>query len=918
MEAPEVSKLRLFLSDSPDVDRLFPKIKFLEYENIYHGILLVNGIQNLRYPKRFDNNQWHFGKRQDLLAQSRYFMWKPAINPSQLRSSAKAPIIPHNFNRYGIASPAAMAPVLQNYMFTMPTKVNYPKAWQLHHITIINAIMPKPYLPTPPTYAHPTTTFRNYRTNNKFLHQQYLNNFARQNLESFNNINTQHKLQQQHQMVYPLNTYSLNMNKPTIDYANILKYTAYNNNRNESNDINIKAVGVTPCDRKNKDDSNNSGSDIMYYYCNNRITNYKNPTQYQIVSTQTTTPPTTSTTSTSTTTTTTSTTTERPSTTTARSVLGSFTVFTTEKPIFLPTPNEPVETNYAPVASLANTENHVYLNYRDQYRSKNYENIRSDSFQPYQTRQSLIRYDDIRRKQQQQQYTTTSAYDSMKLHSFFTIEDAVTRAPEMQVFNDPYQAYRHARRHHYSHQRPTTTPFMTTTTTTTTKKPKYKSFFDELDDEDYTTSESHHYDYSFFGNPQKSVYQKPEFRSESKYAQPNQIIDQTYKSIDDNSFFTEPYQVKPKIKEQNFDLFQAISPTTYTAPPITTYKPYGIFKSNISVTTHRIPHTSATYKLKPTPTATTELIWGSPEEKINFKTETTTGIYPLQIQTSTVLPITTTTERKTNRIKLKSLLTLKTPTTYKYPKQRGLKKPTTTSTTTSTTTTATPATTIENYTKRASSRIYSTTSTTEEPTTRKISLRNTTTTDSTRPRKSSGRKLTSTTQPTNTRKKPIIRLAVESTTLANIPSRKQASRRGTKRVHNTKTEKEVSSTIATSKRGEHKSRRRLSSTSTTPKLGVTRSTSSLSSTTSLTAASQRSSSTSTTTTMRSIMRIANSKSRSRPLPQSEFRSSIKTPNDIHNDETNIRGSLKSITSTEASVPPLPIEIYFKKSQIAKI
>ncbi|GBP01587.1 hypothetical protein EVAR_72840_1 [Eumeta japonica] len=74
----------------------------------------------------------------------------------------------------------------------------------------------------------------------------------------------------------------------------------------------------------------------------------------------------------------------------------------------------------------------------------------------------------------------------MKFHSFFTLEDAVTRSPEMQVFNDPYQAYRHARKQQQiNHQRliATTTKIPDVTTTTSSQNLK---LFDDLYDEDYS------------------------------------------------------------------------------------------------------------------------------------------------------------------------------------------------------------------------------------------------------------------------------------------------------------------------------------------------------------------------------------------------------------------------------------------------
>lgn len=53
-------------------------------------------------------------------------MWKPALNSGQMYQNVKTQPVPLNFNRYGIPPPPPMAPIHQNYMFTIPTKVNYP------------------------------------------------------------------------------------------------------------------------------------------------------------------------------------------------------------------------------------------------------------------------------------------------------------------------------------------------------------------------------------------------------------------------------------------------------------------------------------------------------------------------------------------------------------------------------------------------------------------------------------------------------------------------------------------------------------------------------------------------------------------------------------------------------------------------
>lgn len=50
-------------------------------------------------------------------------MWKPALSHAQMYSNVKTPL---NFNRYVMPSPPIMAPIHQNYMFAVPTKIHYP------------------------------------------------------------------------------------------------------------------------------------------------------------------------------------------------------------------------------------------------------------------------------------------------------------------------------------------------------------------------------------------------------------------------------------------------------------------------------------------------------------------------------------------------------------------------------------------------------------------------------------------------------------------------------------------------------------------------------------------------------------------------------------------------------------------------
>lgn len=868
--------------------------------------------------------------------------------------------------------------------------------------------MPKPYMPTTPTLTHhhnhhPTSTFRNYRTNNKLLYTpQYFNNnnnnFARQNMENLNKLAQQQhvpltQLQPQQiqpmQMVYTSAPLAVKVNTPTMEYMNIVNYNTKvgNNNDYEENEI---TNTVTKCGRKTKDDSNNSGSDVLYYYCNNRITNYKNPAEQQqpLYSIHSSTTTTTSTTSSSTTTTTTeapapSTTTFRAPTT-IKSLDNDYDLFTTEKAlIFLPTPNAPLENSFTPVASAFRDQNSLndldtiadggdFKPQRYKSRFRKYEDTT-----PLQQRQRQSNYNNIKR---QQFYTTlaptaqSASYDGMKLHSFFTIEDAVTRAPEMQVFNDPYQAYRHARRHHnnkHLRQNYQTTTMITTTkeTPTTTSfnvRPKFKSFFDDLDEEYIIPENTAHYDYSLYNKPQKSSYYKESYKLDNKFPQPNQILDHTYKPTADNLYFNEGdvYVGKPKIKEHHFGIFKAIASTS--SPSITTYKPYNNIR-DLFLTTPKV-ESSFTFNPKTiTFTTTTETIPRYTQGKVEIES-TTFNLKANELGTTpTSLPITTTTTRKSPRILLKTPLNLRPTNTFKYTKPRNVLKSyknlTTTTTTkatptlkkvskyrrqykgkklkqfkhlytttpsttsTSSTTTTEIPTTLETITKRQSFRVLpttivrtTTTTSTEEPITRKVI--NSRTTDSTKIKKSRQQITSSSTEKPNRNKLKSIRTSTTPLTIKDITSsstRRPSHRRGTKRANIFRNEPETKTTSITRKTGNKRRRLSVTSTSTTAKPFLTRSTSTTTTTTTTTSTTPlpppiRKSST-TSTTMKSIMRIANSKARTKN--NNEFKSAIRS-NDINDDRLTSRTSATSTMANINNIPPLPIEIYFKKSQNAKI
>lgn len=822
-------------------------------------------------------------------------------------------------------------------------------------------------MPTKPTHSHPTASFQNYRANNKLLYNHYLNKLGHQNIENYNSL-----LQPTQNLALGYSSPIVSqLNNPPIQHLNLENY---NNDNNIGSGIKEVTKPVSQCGRKLKDEMNNSGSNILYYYCNNRITNYKNPTQQQAtVQAATTLEPTSSTT------TTTTTTTETPLITTIKPSHNNVTHSTTERPIFLPTPNTPLENNFVPITSAVALKNSVTnLENREEFRlqRQKYRQKKYDQQQP-----TTLRYEDTKR---QHQFTTAAAYDNMKFHSFFTLEDAVTRAPEMQVFNDPYQAYRHARQQQINHQRltaPTTKISDITTTTskprfknffddlydedypevfrqpkksqqisrqrnsfkttkipdiTSTFKPKFKSFFDDLNDDDYIIRDAHQYDYSLYNKPKTSAYPESEFENQEH----NPITHQMHRGTEysTTSSISEPAVGKPTIKEHNFDLFRTIFPTTHTSTDITTYKP----KTELSSTTLNTPSRTSSYNSKSIAfTSTSGTVFGNQEIMTEKEQNKRKSLKEVRVTTS--IPIFTTTEKKSTKLAFKSPLNLRSSTIFKYPNQRLLQKTknttssittkatntlkkvpkyqrqyktkklkqfkhlyTTSTTTTTTTTTRDTPTTIESETKSISPRLLTTTSTTEEPTTKKtIFSRSLLTTET--PKQIQ----VQTSATTKKRRVKPRNSTASTTTVYESSTRPPIKRRGSKRRTITNSGKDA--TEIKESKVNNKSRRRLNSSSSTTKPLSSRASSALTSTSTLipvsTPATLR---TSTSTTMKSIMRITNSKSRSKT--HNDIRSSIKTFSDM-NDR---RISPKTTTSTMESIPPLPIEIYFKKSHNSKI
>ncbi|KAI9582751.1 hypothetical protein GQX74_011968 [Glossina fuscipes] len=864
---------RLDLANAPSVPRDSNRVATSD------KLLKVNGIQNFRVA-RFDTSRFHLGRREDGMAaaQPHLLVWKPIM-------SVTPPVYPNikpSYNRY-----IPVAPV-QSYMLSLaPPKVNsYPykikeyndmrKSTNLRQLALINAILPKSYIP-----PH-ANVIRNHR-HNKLLYPQYYSAYGRQMVDDVNAVHLIPR-QQYHQYV-PTNTAPpLAISKPTEIFNLNIHGLETNTYGNSNTTIDML------CGRKMKDQTDGgSNNNVLYYYCQPNI-NGINYTQIlpKIP------------TSTATTTTTLSAmpkaflkdtyeyTTGKPSLHTAIPAREELNLKKTYRPpTTTSTPFKSKETNgmtddllYASKPSVEIAFLPIMSPYGNkEYQGRNYFfTTPSTVFHSNEQRHTPGPAYEIINNNGVNYLTTVHSPYGNKEHSFFTIEDAVTSSPANQVFNDPYLAYKHARKQHERWRSTLAPPPQPTTTAlllsySPHKSDEVKSFFDSDYDIDH--------EYELFDHPTKTEY--------SNFAL-HEPLGNSYNYID-----------------------QAQPPKDYKSEETSS-----IGRLN-SVTTYRPTYDSITERMLTTPKSST-----SSPSKANITTEVYAAWQTTTTATTTAKAALSTTRNKFKKMILKSPASLRP---FKYHKQRGLRESSTTTSTTSPTRTTVDTSKYTRqpykYIKKLKKvkHLFSTSSTTTvDPTTTTsvatAALTTVTTTEKVETNRTESQPDSEHLAPTNTTsssEKPRISQRIQrgsmkanvSTAASNsVQDAKTAHKRGSKRTnerHSSSHKKEKRVDVQNSRQGP-KSRRRSSTTTSPITLFEPHSTPILPITTTKSTATAT---TAPTTTMRSIMKIAKSRNKMR---------SDKTSSRTERTETDILELM--LSSTEPPVPPLPIEIYFRQSQKA--
>uniref|UniRef100_A0A1A9WP70 Uncharacterized protein n=1 Tax=Glossina brevipalpis TaxID=37001 RepID=A0A1A9WP70_9MUSC len=829
--------------------------------------------------------RFHLGRREDGLAaaaQPHLLVWKPIM-------SVTPPVYPNikpSYNRY-----IPVAPV-QSYMLNLaPPKVNsYPykikeyndmrKSTNLRQLALINAILPKSYIP-----PH-ANVIRNHR-HNKLLYPQYYNAYGRQIVDD---VNTVHLIprQQYHQHI-PTNIAPLAISKPTEIFNLNIRGLETNTYSNSNTTIDML------CGRKTKDQSDGgSNSDVLYYYCQPSISgiNYSQilsrvDSKPQFSYNQKLTIPTTivSTTKASIK--------ELSESTTVKPLLHMTTPIAIQesklKITYRPLTTTPIpfKTNeingliddlfygnkpnddiaFLPIISPYENKHNLGKNYFFTTSSTDF-HLNKQHHTPGPTYEVInnhgINY-----------LTTMSSPYGNKEHSFFTIEDAVTSSPANQVFNDPYQAYKHARKQHERWHSTIPPPQPVSTTALMSypshKTSKMKSFFDEDYDLDH--------EYELFEHPTKTEYSN--FVNHEPRISP---LGNGYNYMDRRQPL-KPYKLEETSTIGRLDTITTYKPTydSKTERILTTTKSTSFpFKANSTTEAY------ASWETTATATTTAKVISNTPQNKIKkiiLKSPANLRPFKYHKQPSTITSTTTLIPTKTTTGTSKY-----TRQPYKYIKKLKKVKHLFS---TSSTTTADPITTT-------SATILTTTTEKVELNSTGLPLNNASS-SSPSPSSSSSEK------PRISQRMQRGSTKANITTTATAPAQnsKTTHKRGSKRTNerhsnNHKKEKRLE---VQNIRQVHKSRRRSSTTAspvtvqpsnTTPILPV--------------ATPKSVTSATTTTTMRSIMKIAKSRNKVR----SEATSSRVT----ERAEMDILELM--ISSTETPIPPLPIEIYFKQSQKAYI
>ncbi|XP_073845578.1 uncharacterized protein isoform X2 [Musca autumnalis] len=751
----------------------------------------------------------------------------------------KAPLMPINYNRYGFPQ---LAPQLnhQSYIFAIPTTNQKIQPYGLndmgdkrkpgnsHHITIMNAVIPKPHFP-PPT--PPTTQFfpiyPKYRHNNKHTYHPYMNK-----LNGWNNISRIPMVAQQHQPIYgimPITSSSTQLAKSLMDNKDILangreakSYSCFGKTALKDS---LQVATSHSCDMFSQ----------VQHLPQQKIIPLPQQSTNVVIST-----------------------TATPSTS---SVKPEIVETTTTQKTFLPTPvvHRPISTTPATVT----TSNFI-------------------TFLPLQQNEASTNQKEIFQQHRQQQ------------HNFFTLEDAITKPPSNnQIFNDPWEAYKHAQSHQLSSMKAQSKAQSTVKTTR-------HSFLQNFFDENYDTMEETQQIDDYTNLDKGYNEQDPYYTHINVYETPirNRIIDENKRTQKGNIIYEEPRQYKQSINNNQYQYFSTSYPPKYNG--VSRSRTTTLSPNSVAFTTTKAYPTIKYTTRQSTVDVTTTTRFAEENDQLDATTSTISNSDTSILPTYTTMATSTTTKesifKKTN---------LKRPyfhvrnTTHKYPKsiRSPLKayKNITLSTTSTTAISPLPATKkTPKYRRQYKSKKtkllkYSLTSSTSTTTSTTTQTPPTSTTDI----------VTEETSTSHRRTLPIVS-STESTRKTHRsnhqPRIQKTPARNSKRTQELTTEK-TSEVSANRSRGKNKHRRR----NQTPDVKSKASSSerSLSKPTSI-------SNSQTSTTSRS--RSHHYEARTKP-------SKVPTTNVLPR-ENYIDNGLSS--AKDGNVPPLPIEIYFKKSQHAKI
>ncbi|XP_075165460.1 uncharacterized protein LOC142237890 [Haematobia irritans] len=755
--------------------------------------LLLPGIKGIHFKQE---KQWRPNSRQDLYTTPRFYVWK-SLFPQQMYIGQKTPIIPAqfpmNFYRYGFPH-ISQSMHKPNYILPLPANIqrNYPygivkdsmdkrKPAGYHHITIINALIPKPHIPPPPTHQTPQhlSTFQNYRSNRQ-LYNPY------PNIES-------------------TATAWSNITRIPIIYRSpqITLQTQQNRfwNRNES--YGQQQDNELPCGRKSM---NEDLIPLGATYCNvyPKIENISFPL-------------------------------ENTKNAPTSSITEKSEIITTGS-IQIPLLPKPL---YRISTTLPPTTAHTTTNY-------------STFFPIKQSGESIFSIK-----------PTLSHIRNGAQHSFFTIEDAITKmAPLNKVFNSPMDAYEHAKQQKFRSEK---IQQFKRINLKSTAKSFFHNFFD--DNNSFESIEAMD-EYSPVGSEKKEAI-KPNFSYKNE-------------NIEDEIF----YEGQPNLKSKFFENWNVEESTESEQYKHYSTTPSTFAGKGINGTTSNSLENGETF-----PTLSTMLIATTtdfPNRSDEMPIESTTTIAPPKLLSSTL-----SSKIKFNKVNLKRPFFQVLASAQKYPKT--LRSQTNAFKTINVTSTSQPSSAITkkpNKYRRYKSKknkhlkyaMSFTTSTTQTPSADANNIPTTTPSS-----------IVSSTSPNPKKEKP---QRTQST-----------NRRNSKRVQSTSSTEKPLETALNKRRGTKSRKRQIITAKTTP----------------LSVQNLKTSSTTTTSQrpalVSSQISTNNSKSTIRPHhqlePRTKYSNTIRNEtHDIENNQTD-NSNVSQHKDSSNNVPPLPIEIYFKKSQYGK-